>query len=81
MGAWDTIALSVHGRKGTVSYLLTMMTYHAPIIAFLFGAIAGHLFWPQNSYPEDVILEKVIEVTIDEKGNVKSTRSWYVENR
>lgn len=81
IGVWDAVAYYYGGgRKSTISYLFTMGTYHAPIVAFLFGVLAGHLFWPQTSYQSDVTPEKRTEITVDEKGNVKAIRSWHVEN-
>jgi len=81
MGAWDIVAIGCSGRKSSISYLVTMGTYHCPLIPLLIGLLAGHLFWPQTSYPEDVILEKRTEITMDTQGNVLSTKTYYIENR
>ena len=79
IAAWDAIALHFQGRKASLSYLVTMATYHAPIVAFLFGVLAGHLFWPAVSYQDDAMPIRHVEITLDSSGKVISRRECIVE--
>ena len=47
-GLWDGFAYLTWGPPATISKLLLSWAQEHPIIAFLFGVIFGHLFWPQH---------------------------------
>tara|TARA_R110002020_G_scaffold104719_2_gene244836 strand:- start:30 stop:227 length:198 start_codon:yes stop_codon:yes gene_type:complete len=45
---WDVIANSYGHHEATVSYALLDLSQRHPIVAFLFGLLAGHAFWPNK---------------------------------
>lgn len=47
--AWDVIATSMGHGNSTVSIFLLNMSRQHPIVAFIFGLLAGHAFWPNGS--------------------------------
>jgi len=44
---WDIAAYVIAGTSGTISDVLLSWALHKPILAFAFGFLMGHLFWPQ----------------------------------
>ena len=46
--AWDVIANFSGQHDATVSMFLLSSSKKYPIIAFLFGMLAGHAFWPNE---------------------------------
>ncbi len=45
--AYDLVALGMGGKEATVSRLCYYTCCRYPIVAFMFGVLCGHLFWPQ----------------------------------
>tara|TARA_R110002020_G_scaffold427218_5_gene636557 strand:- start:107 stop:313 length:207 start_codon:yes stop_codon:yes gene_type:complete len=45
---WDVIANMSGNHEATVSVFLLSTSRKYPIIAFLFGLLAGHAFWPNE---------------------------------
>ena len=45
---WDVIANSSGHHEATVSYVLLPTSQKHPVVAFLFGLLAGHAFWPNK---------------------------------
>ena len=45
---WDVIANFSGHHEATVSIFLLKTSQRHPIIAFLFGLLAGHAFWPND---------------------------------
>jgi hypothetical protein len=43
--AYDFVARAFGGTEGTVSYVVTMLSYEYPIIPFCFGFLMGHFFF------------------------------------
>lgn len=47
---WDIYAaFFTRGNGDTISEVLLALVQKRPVIAFLFGVVCGHLFWPQIS--------------------------------
>jgi len=42
---WDVIAF-VGSTDATISVVITDFSLYSPILPFIFGALAGHWFWP-----------------------------------
>jgi hypothetical protein len=38
------------GEPGTISYRVALWAVRWPVIPFLIGFLAGHLFWPNRGY-------------------------------
>lgn len=47
LALYDIYALWRWGYQGTISYVVLKDSKSYPIIAFICGLIAGHLWWPQ----------------------------------
>jgi len=45
---WDVIANVSGHHDATISVFLLSTSQKYPIIAFLFGLLAGHAFWPNE---------------------------------
>lgn len=46
--AWDVhAAFFTKGDGDTISEVLLGVVQKRPVLAFLFGVVCGHLFWPQ----------------------------------
>lgn len=57
IGLFDAVVFSAYGSEATISRILYYAAKDSPIIAVLFGALIGHLFWAQKievqKTPED----------------------------
>jgi hypothetical protein len=49
LGAYDAYIISEEGYDASISVVVLYWSHKAPIIPFIVGVIAGHLFWPQAS--------------------------------
>jgi hypothetical protein len=47
---YDVGAAIAFGPRGTLSYEINSASHNYPIIAFAFGIICGHLFWPNPNH-------------------------------
>jgi hypothetical protein len=47
---YDIWAAATYGSAGTLSYEINYASHNYPIIAFAFGIICGHLFWPNPNH-------------------------------
>ena len=52
--AWDIVAASNKERGDTISEILLSASKKVPILAVAWGALTGHLFWPQDKGVGDV---------------------------
>lgn len=48
IAVWDLAALIGGGVPGTISRVILDWSHDWPVVPFLFGVLAGHLFWPQK---------------------------------
>ena len=46
----DAILLYFRGEEATISFRVAYWSRRAPVLAFLIGLLAGHLFWPNHGY-------------------------------
>lgn len=51
---YDTFALATGGYEATISCLLYTYSKQQPIIPFVFGVFAGHLFFPNKEARGDL---------------------------
>jgi hypothetical protein len=47
IGAIDLYLYVTRGNAATISYAILTLALLHPIVPFMFGMLAGHLFWPQ----------------------------------
>lgn len=47
--AWDIYAVIKGGNKATISYIIATTAKRWPLIAFVFGLLMGHFFFPVDS--------------------------------
>lgn len=47
-GVYDAYIISSQGYEASISTVILEWSHKAPIIPFVAGILAGHLFWPQT---------------------------------